>query len=85
MPMQSAGGMDCGLWACATLLRYLLFWTSQQETSVLQDPAMRITLTTTVDVGYFGREARKMVYKTVKDAKLSPNAEELVMQLKVTL
>jgi hypothetical protein len=85
MPMQSASGMDCGLWACATLLRYLLFWTPQRGMSGFQDPARHITVTTAVDVGYFGREARRMVFETVKGAKLSPSAEDIVMQLKVTL
>jgi hypothetical protein len=85
MPKQSAGGMDCGLWTCATLLRYLLFRTSQPETSVLHDPATHITMTTAVDVDYFGREARKMVHKTIKASELPPTAEALVMQLNVSL
>ena len=69
-PEQSARGMDCLVWVCSTVLKYLLI--RKDNVDVFQDKTTELSITCSIDVGDFAIQARRMVWDTLQEKKLHP-------------
>jgi hypothetical protein len=78
-PQQSALGMDCLVWVCSTVLKYLLI--RNDNVNVFQEKTTELSITCRIDAGDFGIQARKMVWDTLQEEKLPPLIELAISNL----
>jgi hypothetical protein len=78
-PQQSTLGMDCLVWVCSTVLKYLLI--RKDNVDVFQEKTTELSITCRIDAGDFGIQARKMVWDTLQEEKLPPLNELTISNL----